>query len=110
MDWPLRPAGAAVADRIGLQPGHDRVPFWILDYTGQPMTSLVEQHERPVHLIVVRRDQSGSQHPHPTVQIDGTWMVGMTYPQRVYGVRRAFADFAQGRHYPAPITCRTVRP
>jgi hypothetical protein len=36
------------------------------------VTSLVEQHEQPVHLIVVRRDYSGSQHSHPTMPIDGT--------------------------------------
>jgi hypothetical protein len=36
------------------------------------VTSLVEQHEQPVHLIVVGRDQSGSQHRHPTIPIDGT--------------------------------------
>jgi hypothetical protein len=36
------------------------------------VTWLVEQHEEPVHLIVVGRDQSGSQHQHPTMPIDGT--------------------------------------
>jgi hypothetical protein len=34
--------------------------FPILDHTGQPVTWLVEQHEQPGHLIVVRRDHSGS--------------------------------------------------
>jgi hypothetical protein len=38
----------------------------------RPVTSLVEQHEQPVHLIVVGRDQPGSQHRHPTIPIDGT--------------------------------------
>jgi hypothetical protein len=54
--------------------------FRILDHTGQPVTSCVEQHERPMHLIVVRRDLSGSQHPHPTLQIDGTGWPEMTLP------------------------------
>lgn len=62
-----------------------RSPSGSLDYTGQPVTWLVEQHERPVHLIVVGRDQFGSQYPHPTMQIDGTWIAGMTYPQQVDG-------------------------
>jgi hypothetical protein len=56
-----------------LPPGHPTAfTFRILDHTGQPVIWLVEQRERPVHLIVVRPDQSGFQHPHPTVQIDGT--------------------------------------
>jgi hypothetical protein len=36
------------------------------------VTSLVEQHEQPGHLIVVGRDHSGSQHRHPTIPIDST--------------------------------------
>jgi hypothetical protein len=36
------------------------------------VTSLDEHHEQPVHLIVVGRDQSGSQHSHLTMPIDGT--------------------------------------
>jgi hypothetical protein len=36
------------------------------------VTSLVEQQEQPVHRIVVGRDHSGSQHPHPTMPIDST--------------------------------------
>jgi hypothetical protein len=36
------------------------------------VTSLDDQHEQPGHLIVVGHDQSGSQHSHPTMQIQGT--------------------------------------
>jgi hypothetical protein len=36
------------------------------------VTSLVEQHEQPVHRIVVRRDHAGAQHSHPTMPIDAT--------------------------------------
>jgi hypothetical protein len=36
------------------------------------VTSLVEQRERPGHLIPSHCDQSGSQHQHPTMPIDGT--------------------------------------
>jgi hypothetical protein len=49
-----------------------RSPSGSLDHTGQPVTSLDEQHEQPGHLIVVGRDHSGSQHSHPTMPIDGT--------------------------------------
>jgi hypothetical protein len=36
------------------------------------VTWLVEQHAQPVRLIVVGRDQSGSQHPHQTMPIDSS--------------------------------------
>ena len=92
--WAAATSGLLLGpDRIGLPPGHlNAFTFRILDYTGQPVTSLVEQRGRPGHLIVVGRDQSGSQQPRPTMQIDGTWMVGTTLPTA--GVRRAFADVA----------------
>jgi hypothetical protein len=47
-------------------------PSGSLNHTGQPVTWLVQQHEQPMHLTVVRRDHSGSQHQHPTMPIDGT--------------------------------------
>jgi hypothetical protein len=56
-----------------LQPEHPNAfTFRIPGHTGQPVTSLDEQHERPGHLMVVGPDRSGSQHPHPTMQIHGT--------------------------------------
>jgi hypothetical protein len=55
------------------------------------VTWLIE-YEQPVHLIVVRRNHSGSQHRHPTMPIDGTRMVEMTLPTA--GGRRVFADVA----------------
>jgi hypothetical protein len=69
--------------------------FRILDQSGQSITSFVDQHERPMHLIVVGRDLSGFQHLHPTMRADGTWMAEMTLPTA--GVWRAFADFATDR-------------
>jgi len=36
------------------------------------VTSLVEQPEQPMHLTVVGRDHSGSQHSPLTMPIDGT--------------------------------------
>jgi hypothetical protein len=68
-----RQRAAADPDRIGSPPGHPNAfTFRILDYTGQLVASLVEQRERPGHLILVRCDQSGSQQPRPTMPIDGT--------------------------------------
>jgi hypothetical protein len=83
-------------DRTRLRPGQATdFTFRILDHAGQPVTSFVEQHERAMHLILVRRDLSGFQHLHPTMQVDGTWTTGMTLPTA--GVWRAFADFATDR-------------
>ena len=59
-------------DRTVVQPGHPNLfTFRVLDRTGRPVTSFVEQHERAMHLIVVRRDLAGFQHLHPTMQVDG---------------------------------------
>ena len=33
------------------------------------------EHEKQLHLIVVRRDLTGFQHVHPTLAADGTWTV-----------------------------------
>jgi hypothetical protein len=80
-----------------LEPGQPTTfSFRILDeHSGRPVTSFVEQHQRAMHLIVVRRDLSGFQHLHPTMDTDGTWMAEVTLPTA--GVWRAFADFATDR-------------
>src|SRR5262245_18184047 len=65
---------ASDADGYRMVPGKARVAagrpgefsFRILDHDGQPVTSFVREHEREMHLIVVRRDLSGFQHLHPT--------------------------------------------
>ena len=47
-------------------------------------------HEKPLHLVVVRRDLSGYQHVHPTLSDDGTWSIDLTCSP---GTTRVFADF-----------------
>jgi hypothetical protein len=91
---------ASVEGGYRLVPGQTRVPvgrevrfaFRILDQDGRPVTSFVTEHERKMHLIVVRRDLSGFQHLHPTMAADGTWTSGLRLPDA--GVWRVFADFA----------------
>jgi hypothetical protein len=58
---------------------------------GRPVTDFVVMHERPMHLLVVRRDLSGYQHLHPRMAGDGTWRVDLNLPTA--GVWRAYADF-----------------
>lgn len=59
-----------------LAPGRQRLEFVVTDPEGRPVTSYEEQHEKDLHLIVVRRDLTGYQHLHPTLDPDsGEWSV-----------------------------------
>ena len=49
------------------------------------------EHEKRMHLIVVRRDGSGFQHLHPELAADGTWSTPIMLPEA--GAYRVFADF-----------------
>lgn len=66
--------------------------FRILGPDGQPVTAFTPTHDKPLHLIVVRRDLTGFQHVHPEMGADGTWRVPLTFPAA--GTYRGFADFA----------------
>jgi hypothetical protein len=66
--------------------------FRVLDPQRQPVTRYAVVHDKPMHLIVVRRDLSGYQHLHPTMAPDGTWRVPVSLPEP--GIWRAYADFA----------------
>jgi hypothetical protein len=57
----------------------------------RPVTNFAIAHDKPMHLVVVRRDLSGYQHLHPTMAADGTWQVDLTLPAP--GVWRAYTDF-----------------
>ncbi|MFC0503607.1 hypothetical protein [Micromonospora costi] len=65
--------------------------FQIRDAQRKPVTRFAVVHDKPMHLIVVRRDLTGFQHLHPTMAPDGTWSVPLTLPQA--GTWRAYADF-----------------
>ncbi|MEU3456221.1 hypothetical protein ABZ671_21885 [Micromonospora sp. NPDC006766] len=65
--------------------------FQIRNEQRRAVTRFAVVHEKPMHLIVVRRDLSGYQHLHPTMAADGTWSVPLTLPEA--GVWRAYADF-----------------
>ncbi|MFF3237530.1 hypothetical protein [Micromonospora sp. NPDC002931] len=71
------------------RPGELR--FQVRDAQRRPVTRFAVVHDKPMHLIVVRRDLTGYQHLHPTMAADGTWSVPLTLPQP--GVWRAYADF-----------------
>ncbi|MEV5714777.1 hypothetical protein AB0L41_12830 [Amycolatopsis mediterranei] len=79
----------AVADTT---PAPGRFSFTITGPDGKPVTGFEVEHEKKLHLIVVRRDTAGFQHVHPEPAPDGTWSVPLTLPAA--GSYRAFADFA----------------
>jgi hypothetical protein len=65
--------------------------FRITGPDGSPVTAFDEEQTKRLHLIVVRRDTTGYQHLHPTMDPDGTWRTPLTVPAG--GSYRAFADF-----------------
>ncbi|GAB3879926.1 hypothetical protein [Terrabacter terrigena] len=93
------PGGLRVAqDGYALRLGATRatagtaVPMWftVTGPGGAPVTAFDMQHEKRLHLIAVRRDQSGFQHVHPTLAADGTWSTTLDLTP---GTWRLFADF-----------------
>jgi hypothetical protein len=58
---------------------------------GEPVREFELEHERRMHVIVVRRDGTGFQHVHPELGEDGAWRVPLTVTEP--GVYRVFADF-----------------
>jgi hypothetical protein len=65
--------------------------FRILDDHGTPVTRYTPDHDKLMHLIVVRRDLSGFQHLHPALSSGGTWRVPLDFGAA--GDFRVFADF-----------------
>lgn len=99
---PTGPAGLAVAED-GLRLEADPPPaagaaadwsFRIAGPGGETITDFEVEHERRMHLIVVRRDLTGYRHLHPRLGADGRWHVRLRLEEP--GVHRAFADFRSG--------------
>jgi hypothetical protein len=65
--------------------------FSIRGAGGRPMRDFEVEHEKRMHLIVVRRDGRGFQHVHPNLDAGGTWTVPLTLSEA--GAYRVFADF-----------------
>jgi hypothetical protein len=67
--------------------------FTIVDASGAPVRDFDVEHEKRMHLIVVRRDLTGFQHLHPTQAADGSWSTPVTLPDA--GSYRVLADFTR---------------
>jgi hypothetical protein len=80
----------AIADRT-LPAGRTRLDFQVLTSSGRPLLDYTREHEKDLHLIVVRRDLTGFQHVHPRLDAEtGTWSVDVRLTP---GVWRVIADF-----------------
>ncbi len=66
--------------------------FRLLGPDGRAVRDFDEQHDRAMHLMVVRRDLTHYRHLHPAMGSDGTWSAPLEFPEP--GVYRVFADFA----------------
>jgi len=74
------------------QEAETELSFRIVDADGNAVTDYEIEHEREMHLIVVRRDLTGFQHLHPDMAEDGTWSTPITLSEG--GSYRIFADFS----------------
>ena len=68
-----------------------RLDFTIHGPGGAPVTTYAVVHDKPLHLVIVRRDLTGFQHLHPVMAPDGTWSVDLTLAEP--GSYRMVADF-----------------
>ena len=58
---------------------------------GEPVTDFELEHEKELHLIVVRADGQHFAHVHPEMNADGTWSIPWQWEEA--GSYRVFADF-----------------
>jgi hypothetical protein len=72
--------------------------FTIESADGAAVRDFEVEHEKRLHLIVVRRDMQGFQHLHPRMTDDGRWSTPITIDEG--GPYRVFADFKRdGRNH-----------
>ncbi|MDO3684600.1 hypothetical protein [Micromonospora sp. C28ISP2-4] len=83
--YTLAPSTELVAGRAG------ELRFQIRDDQRRAVTRFAVVHDKPMHVIMVRRDLGGYRHLHPTMAADGTWSVPITAPEA--GPWRMYADF-----------------
>lgn len=91
---PAEPAGhytLELADGSVASGAQVPLRFRVTDGSGAAVTDYDENHEKDLHLIVVRQDLTGYQHLHPTLDGTGTWSVPLDVPRG--GDYRVFADF-----------------
>lgn len=83
-----------VLDDPGQGAASQRLRFRIVGRDDATLRHFDVEHDRRMHLIVVRRDLSGFQHLHPEQTTDGGWEVPLRLAAA--GNYRVFADFSSG--------------
>ncbi|RWR25040.1 heavy-metal-associated domain-containing protein [Agrococcus lahaulensis] len=72
----------------------EELRFSVLGTDDQPLLEYTEEHEKELHLIVVRQDGSEFRHVHPEIDAEGTWSLPWSWDEA--GTYRVFADFTPG--------------
>lgn len=90
----------ALAQPTGVAGTDVPVRFSVLGPDGSPVTDFDVVHEKRLHLIAVRRDLTGFQHVHPTLDDEGTWSTELDLSP---GTWRVFADFAPSGGEPVTL-------
>jgi hypothetical protein len=87
------PPGLSVSDNGYTLVLHknESLGFHVNGPDSKPVTKFAVEHEKRLHLIVVRRDGSNFRHVHPQMAADGTWSVPLRLTEA--GSYRVFADF-----------------
>ena len=85
-----------LADRTAQAGAQTPLRFQILGPDGAPVTAYRTEHDKELHLIVVRRDLADFQHVHPVRDPEGTWAVPVDLAAP--GEYRVFADFTPTGH------------
>ena len=70
----------------------EQLRFRVVDERGETVRDFDVEHTKRMHLIVARRDLTGFQHLHPSMEADGTWSAPLRLAQP--GSYRMFADFS----------------
>ncbi|PUB25955.1 hypothetical protein C8K30_10642 [Promicromonospora sp. AC04] len=65
--------------------------FTITSADGEAVTGFETEHDKKLHLIVVRSDGDLFRHVHPTMSADGVWSIPWTWDEA--GTYRVFTDF-----------------
>lgn len=78
-------------DRARYAAGRQRLTFTLRAAGGTPITAYETEHEKQLHLVVVRRDLGGYRHVHPALDpATGRWSVPLDLDA---GSWRVYADF-----------------
>ena len=80
--------------------------FRILDVHGEAVTDYATEHDKDLHLIVVRSDGTQFRHVHPTLAADGTWSLPWNWTAA--GTYRVYADFVPAADGDPITLTRTV--